>query len=240
MHPETGVLEHASNLPGWGDAATLEELQARFGQDLLVMKDVYLAALGEARLRRERSENDFVLLSIGRGVGAAVVREGHPLSGTHGLAGEIAFLPVTVPSSKAPSTSEPSRRGALEEAASADSMLERAAQAGATYGTVAALMDAAWDGDSAAHAVVERESMLAAFALSAFAVTVDPPLVVLAGSVGLSGGARFAEAVRAQLGSLLPFPAPPIEVSQAGENAILEGGAEKALQLAWEKLSSSL
>lgn len=240
VHPETGVLEHASNVPGWGEAATLEALQSRFGQDLLVMKDVYLAALGEARLRRGRGENDFVLLSIGRGVGAAVVREGRPLSGAHGLAGEIAFLPVTVPASGTPSTSEPSRRGALEEAASADSMLERAARAGATYGTVAALMGAAWDGDSAAHAVVERESRLAAFALSAFAVTVDPPLVVLTGSVGLSGGARFAEAVRAELGSLLPFPVPTIEVSEAGENAILEGGAEKALQLAWEKLSSSL
>ncbi|AMM31019.1 hypothetical protein SA2016_0318 [Sinomonas atrocyanea] len=240
VRPESGVLEHASNLPGWGDARTLDALRARFGSGLLVMKDVYLAALGEARARRDAGQGDFVLFSIGRGVGAAVVRDGQPLSGTHGMAGEIAFLPLAATRAAGQENDGPSARGAFEEAASADAMLEQAARAGARFGTVAELMEAAREGSPEAEAVVLQEGTLAAFALSAFTVAVDPPLIVLAGSVGLHGGDHFARAVRAELQSALPFEAPPVEVSRAGEDAILEGGAEKALQLAWEKLSSAL
>ncbi|MGT2462763.1 ROK family protein [Sinomonas atrocyanea] len=240
VRPESGVLEHASNLPGWGDARTLDALRARFGSGLLVMKDVYLAALGEARARRNTGQGDFVLFSIGRGVGAAVVRDGQPLSGAHGMAGEIAFLPLAAPRPAGQENDGPSARGAFEEAASADAMLEQAARAGARFGTVAELMEAAREGSPEAEAVVLQEGALAAFALSAFTVAVDPPLIVLAGSVGLHGGDHFARAVRTGLQSALPFEAPPVEVSRAGEDAILEGGAEKALQLAWEKLSSAL
>ncbi|AMM31659.1 hypothetical protein SA2016_0974 [Sinomonas atrocyanea] len=240
VHPESGVLEHASNLPGWGEMATLAALRSRFGQALLVVKDVYLAALGEAQARRDTGQDDFVLFSIGRGVGAAVVRAGQTLAGARGLAGEIAFLPLAAPAGEVLTAGGPSARGALEEAASADAMLARAAEGGARFGTVAELMEAAREGSTEAEAVVDGEARLAAFALSAFTVVVDPPLIVLAGSVGLHGGAHFAEAVNRHLQSMLPFPVPRVEVSRAGEDAILDGGAEKALQLAWEKLSSSL
>jgi predicted NBD/HSP70 family sugar kinase len=240
VRPESGVLEHASNLPGWGEAKTLEALRARFGADLLVMKDVYLASLGEAHARQDQGQGDFVLFSVGRGVGAGVVHDGQPLSGAHGLAGEIAFLPLAARAEVGSDHDGPSPRGALEEAASADAMLAQAADAGARFGTVAELMEAARAGSPVAGAVVQKEAGLVAFALSAFAVIMDPPLIVLAGSVGLHGGAPFAEAVRAQLQSVLPFAVPPVEVSLAGEDAILDGGAEKALQLAWEKLAFSL
>ncbi|MFC0457899.1 ROK family protein [Arthrobacter liuii] len=92
----SGRLQHASNLPGWDDKSTLTALHDLFGPNFLIMKDVYLAVLGEAEARNIDGAKDFVLLSVGRGVGAAVVRDGQPLPGANGLAGEIAFLPLGV------------------------------------------------------------------------------------------------------------------------------------------------
>ncbi|UUL75636.1 ROK family protein [Pseudarthrobacter sp. Fe7] len=198
VDPVSGRLQHASNLPGWDDKATLTALQDLFGPNFLIMKDVYLAALGEAEARNADGAKDFVLLSVGRGVGAAVVRDGQPLSGANGLAGEIAFLPLGVDPF---SPNAPSLRGSLEEAASADAML--------SYGEfdgVAELVRAAREGHPRATEALARESRLVAYALSPLILVADPPLVVLTGSVGLHGGPEFAQSVQHDLAEPAPGP----------------------------------
>ncbi|MBT1004179.1 ROK family transcriptional regulator [Paenarthrobacter sp. DKR-5] len=231
VDPVTGSINHASNLPGWDDPSTLGELRARLGDRCVIMKDVYLSALGETA-RRGGPAAEFVLFSIGRGVGSAVVHEGRPLTGARGAAGEIAFLPMT----SGTAGGAPSVRGSFEEATSADAMLERAAELGGAFSTVEELVDAWEAGDGTAEAVMQREVELTTYALSALVVVVDPPLVVLAGSVGLRGGARFATAVRQALGRVLPFGLPAVEPSLAGEDATLDGALDRALDLGWARL----
>jgi len=232
VDPASGRLQHASNLPGWDDKATLAALNDVFGPNFLIMKDVYLAALGEAEARQTDGARDFVLLSVGRGVGAAVVRDGQPLSGANGLAGEIAFLPLGVDPLN---PDAPSLRGSLEEAASADAMLSYG-----EFDAVAELVRAAREGHPRAAEALARESRLVAYALSPLILIVDPPLIVLTGSVGLHGGPEFAESVHHDLGELLPVRVPPVEVSAAGELATLRGAATKGLELAWDMLMTGL
>jgi predicted NBD/HSP70 family sugar kinase len=232
VDPASGRLQHASNLPGWDDKATLTALHDVFGPNFLIMKDVYLAALGEAETRNTDGAKDFVLLSVGRGVGAAVVRGGQPLSGANGLAGEIAFLPLGVDPL---SPNAPSLRGSLEEAASADAML-----AYGQFDAVAELVSAAREGHPKAAEALARESRLVAYALSPLILVVDPPLVVLTGSVGLHGGPEFARSVQHDLAELLPVRVPPIEISTAGELATLRGAETKGIELAWDMLMTGL
>ena len=65
-----------------------EHLEAPF----VVDNDVNLAALGHAWKGDANGRADFVVLSLGSGVGAAVVADGHLLRGRHGAAGEIGFM----------------------------------------------------------------------------------------------------------------------------------------------------
>jgi len=232
VDPVSGRLQHASNLPGWDDVSTMTALHDLFGPNFLIMKDVYLAALGEAEARNTDGAKDFVLLSVGRGVGAAVVRDGQPLSGANGLAGEIAFLPLGVDPLN-PST--PSLRGSLEEAASADAMLSSSG-----LPDVAELVRAAREGHQGAAEALARESRLVAYALTPIILVVDPPLIVLTGSVGLHGGPDFAASVRHDLGELLPVRIPSVESSAAGELATLRGAETKGTELAWDMLMTGL
>ena len=236
VDPASGHLQHASNLPGWDAPSTLAALQDLFGPNFIIMKDVYLAALGEAEARAASETKDFVLLSIGAGVGAAVVLGGHPMSGAHGLAGEIAFLPLGVDPLQ-PGT--PSTRGSLEEAASVDAMLSIAG-AQRPFAGIPELMEAAKLGDPAAKKAVENESRLIAYALSSLILIVDPPLVVLTGSVGLLGGPEFARTVRNDLARLLPVKIPSVEASAAGELATLQGAQTRGVELAWDLLVANL
>ena len=236
LDPASNRVEHASNLPGWGDPSTLGALRAQFGDRFVVMKDVYLAALGEVQARGQAAP-DFVLMSVGRGVGAAVVHDGQPLPGTHGLAGEVAFLPIGVPAAGQGSRSV---RGSLEDAGSADALLNAASSDGSVFTTVADVFVAAAAGDPAATAAVGRESRVIAYALAALIIITDPPLVVLAGSVGLHGAERFASQVRRDLADLLPFEAPSVEISVAGENASLDGALGMGLDLGWSALVEAL
>lgn len=235
VDPVSGRLQHASNLPGWDAPSTLAALQDLFGPNFLIMKDVYLAALGEAEVRAGDGTKDFVLLSIGAGVGAAVVLGGQPMSGAHGLAGEIAFLPLGVDPLR---PGMPSPRGLLEEAASVDVMLSAGTQP--PVSGIPELMQAAKLGDPEAKKAIDNESRLIAYALTSLILVVDPPLVVLTGSVGLVGGEEFARKVREDLTLLLPVNIPSVEVSAAGELATLQGAETKGIEQAWDLLAASL
>ncbi|WP_284978341.1 ROK family transcriptional regulator [Arthrobacter sp. fls2-241-R2A-200] len=236
VDPVSGRLRHASNLPGWDAPSTLAALQELFGPHLLIMKDVYLAALGEAQARAGSGTKDFVLLSVGAGVGAAVVLGGQPMPGAHGLAGEIAFLPLRVDPVE---SGDPSPRGPLEEAASVDALLS-AADAGHRFAGVHEVVQATKLGDPAATQALAAESRLIAYALTALILVVDPPLVVLTGSIGLQGGPELADAVRDDVTRLLTVSIPPVEVSTAGEAATLHGAESKAIELAWDRLAAGL
>ena len=158
------------------------------------------------------------------------------MSGAHGLAGEIAFLPLGVDPLQ-PGTR--STRGSLEEAASVDAMLS-VAGARRPFTGIPELMEAARLGDPAAKKAVENESRLIAYALSSLILIVDPPLVVLTGSVGLLGGPEFARTVRNDLARLLPVNIPSVEASAAGELATLQGAQTKGIELAWDLLVANL
>jgi predicted NBD/HSP70 family sugar kinase len=236
VDPVSGRLQHASNLPGWDAPSTLATLQVLFGPNFLIMKDVYLAALGEAEVRAASGTKDFVLLSVGAGVGAAVVLGGQPMSGAHGLAGEIAFLPLTAHPIR---SGAPSPRGPLEEAASVDAMLSTAGTAD-PFADITELINAAKVGHPDATRALENESRLIAHALTSLILVVDPPLIVLTGSVGLLGGSEFARTVRNDLARLLPVNIPSVEPSAAGELATLQGAETKGIELAWDLLAANL
>jgi predicted NBD/HSP70 family sugar kinase len=233
VDPSEDAVHLSANLPAVSDPAATAELRRRFCGRLQLVKDVYLAARGEAAARGPE-QGDFALLTIGRGISAAIVHNGEPLTGTRGFAGEIGYLPLTPFGAVAPG------RAPLEEAASTRALLAEASARGLDVEDVAQLTAAAGAGAGAARELVSREAALIAHAAAALAIAVDPPLLVLTGSIPLAAGEPFAAELHARLAELLPLPAPPVQLARAGSEATVRGALAVAVASSWEQIIESL
>jgi predicted NBD/HSP70 family sugar kinase len=233
VDPREDTVHLSANLPALSDPAATAELRERFSSRLELVKDVYLAARGEAAARGPE-QGDFALMTIGRGISAAIVHNGEPLTGTRGFSGEIGYLPLTPFGADAPG------RAPLEEAASTSALLAEASARGLGADDIAQLAASAGGGDDAARELLAREVALIAHAAAALAIAVDPPLFVLTGSIPLAAGEPFAAQLHARLVELLPLAAPPVELARAGSEATVRGALAVAVASSWERIIESL
>ena len=91
LDPVSGRMAGGFNL-GWDGFDLGARLAAGIPEPWLVENDVNLAALGEARVGAGRGAQSFAVVSLGTGLGGAVVVDGTLLRGAHGAAGEFGFL----------------------------------------------------------------------------------------------------------------------------------------------------
>ncbi|MFI7125593.1 ROK family protein [Nonomuraea sp. NPDC050153] len=93
VNPRDGELVSSNDVPGWrrGMMASVRE---RLGAPVILENEVNLAAIAESRTGAAAGSEDFVLLWLDDGVGAAVVLGGRLRRGASGGAGEIGFLEV--------------------------------------------------------------------------------------------------------------------------------------------------
>ncbi|MEZ0491156.1 ROK family protein [Kineococcus sp. TBRC 1896] len=116
-----GVVPESANL-GWREVHLADHLGARLGTGVHVANDADAAALAEFTYA-DASTSGFLLVAIGRGVGAGLVLEGNLVRG-HGLAaGEIGHLTVNP---RGPQCSC-GRRGCLETCLGTAHLLEAVA-----------------------------------------------------------------------------------------------------------------
>jgi predicted NBD/HSP70 family sugar kinase len=202
------------------------------------------AALAERAHGHGRHASSFAFVTVGTGIGMGLVLNGQLHRGAHGIAGEIAFLPIDqvpentgVPDDTDTDT-EAARRGSLEAAVSAAAVTKAARRAG-MRGSISArrVFAAAARGDSRAADVVAAEAVLVAKAICAVVAVVDPELVVLGGGIGQAPG--FADAVATELAALAPVT-PAVRVSALGADAVVDGCLAAGLDRAWEILTASV
>jgi predicted NBD/HSP70 family sugar kinase len=226
--PESGRIGSAPNLPGWDRPGSVDGLRARLGERFSIDNDVNLAAVAEQAYGAGARVPDFVLVSIGTGIGMGIVIGGRLYRGTHGRAGEISYLPLGDPG---PSTADTRAHGLLETAASAPGIVAQARRAGLAADTAAEVFAAARDGDAAALTAVRAEAGHLARALAAITAVLDPGLIVLAGGVGGNAG-LLLDPVRERIGELLDVPPPPIEISALGRDNVVLGALAAGLDRA--------
>jgi predicted NBD/HSP70 family sugar kinase len=230
--PARGYVAMAPNLPGWGRHGLVEAVRDHLGPQLSFENDVNLAALAERDHGLGRNVRDFVLLSIGTGIGLGVVIDGRLYRGAHGAAGEIAYLPLGPGDPKDPAHR---RRGAFEEAAAAPGIVREAARLQMRGPlTAEAIFRAARRGDRIAVRALEVEATRLAVAIAAITPIVDPELVVLGGGVG-SNADMMLEHIERELRQLLPFR-PRVAISALGDDAVLLGALAVALEAAREQV----
>ena len=230
--PAHGYVAMAPNLPGWGRQGLVEAVRQQLGSDVIFENDVNLAALAERDHGLGRNSRNFVLLSIGTGIGLALVIDGELRRGAHGAAGEIAYLPIGPGDPKDPANR---RRGTFEEAAAAAGIVREAKRLGMREPlTAESVFSAARRGNRAAQQVVDLEARRLALAIATITPVVDPELVILGGGVGRNGD-LLLERIERELRQLQPFR-PAIAVSTLGDDAVLQGAVSIALAAARERV----
>jgi len=84
----TGIVESPANLK-WGNVNFIELLKEHFQVPVVLINDANAAALGEQKIGVAKGMNNFIVLTLGTGLGAGIVVNGHLLHGENGFAGEI-------------------------------------------------------------------------------------------------------------------------------------------------------
>ncbi|HZC40288.1 MAG TPA: ROK family transcriptional regulator [Streptosporangiaceae bacterium] len=234
--PRRQALALTGDLPGWDRPAVLARLREALGDSLVIENDVDAAAMAERAHGHGREVESFAFVSVGTGIGMGLVIGGQLFRGSHGVAGEIAYLPMSGGHGADPHDAR--RRGTLEAAASASAVVRAARRAG-LRGPVSArrVFTAAAKGDDRAAAVVAEEAALVARVLCAIVTIVDPGLIVLGGGIGQAPG--FADAVTRELERIAPVR-PQVRVSALGTEAVVDGCLAAGTGLAWTQLTGRL
>ncbi|NJM69810.1 MAG: ROK family protein [Scytonema sp. RU_4_4] len=86
------IAKLAINLPGWYDVPLADWLEAKTGKPTIIANDANCAGLGEAWLGVGRRFQNFILLTLGTGVGGAIILDGKLFVGHLGAAGELGLI----------------------------------------------------------------------------------------------------------------------------------------------------
>ena len=256
--PQRNLMALTGGLPDWDQPEALAGLRAAFGPALAIENDVDAAALAERALGVGQDADNFAFVHVGSGVGMGLVLGGRLHRGVHGVAGEIAFMPLGGDPEAWTDTggsgggshvtagtegviidpAEARRRGTLEIAAGADGVVRAGRRAGLSgLGSPRAVFAAAAAGDRRAAAVVAGEARLVAAAICCVICVVDPSLIVLGGGIGQAPG--FAEAVTTALAEIAPV-LPEVKVSALGTDVVVDGCLAEAAAMAWTQLIAAL
>ena len=84
-----GVILGPPHLPGWEHVPLKALLEERFKLTTHIEHDAKAGALAEWMFGAGRGANNLIFLTLGTGLGAGIITDGHLLSGRAGLAGEV-------------------------------------------------------------------------------------------------------------------------------------------------------
>ncbi|GAA5107477.1 ROK family protein [Haloechinothrix salitolerans] len=169
---------HAPTL-GWQAAPVGPVLRNALGAPVLVDNDVNTLAAAEQVYGIGREHSSYLVVTIGRGIGCAIVLDKAIYRGATSTAGEIGHIPVSIdgPVCGCGNT------GCLEAHIGAAGLLRTARERGlvSARGRLATLLRAARDGDPKAQDVYREAGELLGRTLAGIALTLDPEVVVLMG-----------------------------------------------------------
>ena len=92
---ERTTVSHPPNLPGWTTVNLQETLRARLGPlDVVVENDANAAGLGSAYYGAGTAFDSFLMVTLGTGVGGAIIYRNQIFRGSTGGAGEIGHMTI--------------------------------------------------------------------------------------------------------------------------------------------------
>lgn len=237
-----GVIEKASNLP-WEKLPVVEFLNQTFDVPTYLINDANLFAVGEKVFGAARHLNDFVVITLGTGVGAGIYSNGSLQQGRDGLAGEFGHV-IIKPNGRA---CHCGRNGCLERYTSASGLvlscrkiLDKNPHIPSTLKklpkqqlTAIQIMNAACAGDTVALNAFRNTGKILGRALADLAAYLNPEVIFLAGGLSKAGHYLFEPTIKSFNKNLLNIYPKAIPV-KSGSIPDDQAGVLGAAALVWE------
>lgn len=191
---------------------------------VFVLNDAHAALLGEVWQGAAKGYSNVVLLTLGTGVGGAVLADGRLLKGQIGRAGHLGHISVN--SDGAPDIV--GTPGSLEQMIGNYNISERS---GGRFTSTRKLVEAHLNGDPEATRVWLRSIFHLGAAIASFINAFDPEIVVIGGGIAQAGPALF-EPLNEYLNRFEWRPmgtGVPINVAALGDSAGAIGAAYYAM-----------
>jgi len=182
------IAKLAINLPGWIDIPLADRLETLTGLPTVVGNDANCAGLGEDWLGAGRQFQNWILLTLGTGVGGAIFLNGELFVGHNGTAGELGLVTVDL---NGPSCNS-GNQGSLEQHASAQAIRRRT---GLEPGDLAANAKA---GDREAIAFWEQYGRELAAGIASTVYVLAPQAVIIGGGI-CEGADLFFPTLKAEV-----------------------------------------
>lgn len=222
-YDESGETIRYVDLPGWSEPGVVTAIADRLGTVVGVDNDVNLAAIAERSSGAAANTDAFALLWIGEGLGLAIDLGGTLLRGGRGGAGEVGYMPVGLPGESGP-------RIDFQDLVGGEAVTTLARQHGFGARTAQRAVGRALAANTeATRAFLTDLATRIAVGLAAVVAVLDPPLVVLAGEVGRTGGPALAAAVTAALEQATPLRT-TVAASTVQGDAALTGALNAGLR----------
>ena len=199
----------------WRHEPLRDAVQRRIGLSVVVENDANAAAWAEFRFGSAQREEDLVCITLGTGIGGAMMMGGHLYRGRHGMAGEFGHMQV-VPNGH---RCECGNRGCWEQYASGNALVREAKMIASTASPLAGpllaaigapieditgpmVSNAARNGDPAAQELLAEVGEWLGVGMAGLAAALDTGLFVVGGGVSEAGELLLSPAREAFRGSL--------------------------------------
>lgn len=240
----TGMIEYAPNLPWKGEVPFAQLLSDQFGIPARITNDANAAAMGEMTYGAARGMKDFIMITLGTGVGSGIVINGQMVYGHDGFAGELGHTKAV--------RGENARlcgcgqKGCLEAYASANGVARTAKEIVMTTNeptllreldidsiTSKDVYDAAIKGDAVAKRIFDFTGRMLGEKFADFIAFSSPEAIIMFGGLTKSGDFILKPIVEAMNANVLPHWKDKVKVIfsdlKESDAAILGASA-----LAWE------
>lgn len=193
----TGTIEYAPNLPWKGIFPLAKMIEDKFKLPVALTNDANAAAIGEMMYGAAKGMRDFIMITLGTGVGSGIVANGNLIYGHDGFAGEVGHT-IIIPDGRLHEGT--GKRGSLESYASATGVkltalerLEKSKEESLLRSVPKekldskAVYDAAIQGDKLALEVFEFTGRILGIALANCVMFSSPEAIVLFGGLTKAG-----------------------------------------------------
>lgn len=212
----------------WSDFPLQDVLEQRLGRPVTLENDANAAGWAEFQFGAAKHAHSMVMLTMGTGVGGAIVEDGRLLIGGFGAAGELGHI-IIQPGGLLCGCGN---KGCLEQYASGTALMREArSDLNRPELTSEEMTELLLAGDRAAVAVLHRVCDAMGLGIASLVAVTDPEVVVIGGGVAKAGAMvsdPITEAFRRHYGAYERRPVPRIVVATMGNSAGVIGAADLA------------
>lgn len=221
----TGTIDYPVNLPWKGSNLFVQKFSDLMGVPVVITNDANAAAVGEMVYGNAKGMKDFVVVTLGTGLGSGFICNGQLVNGKHGIAGELGHVTVN-PNGRQCSCG---KKGCLETYVSATGIrrtvyklladrLDSSELRGVSFNELSTKMitEAAHRRDIIALEAFEYTAKILGTKLADTVIQFDPEAIFIFGGLSLAGDLIFAPTKKYMEENLMPIFRDKVQIHPSG------------------------